>query len=367
MARRYFPRDVEQLVHWYERYISPLSLIAGFVLDNLFLLRRVDAWTSTALLFCYLAVASLGIILINVIEAGKIRTTWIVNNAPLIPVVVQFAFGGLFSGYLSLYSRSASFAFSWIFVIALAILLMSNERFTRLYVRPAFQVSMLFTVLFSFLTFYFPLVFRRIDSTMFLVSGAVSLVSIAIFTQILMYIIPTAIRANRNKIIYSVATTYCVFNLLYFTNIIPPLPLALKEAGIYHNISRSSDGIYRLIGEYVPWYQSYLRYNTIYNRVPNEPVYVWTAIFAPYGFSTTVVHVWQYYDEKKSSWVKYDTVSFPITGGRDGGYRGYSVINPPYGGKWRVDVITTTGRVIGRVAFSIQENESSTALQALER
>lgn len=367
MARRYFPKDVEQLVHWYERFISPLSLIAGFVLDNLFFMRRVDAWNSTALLFFYLAVAASGIILINVIEAGKIRTTWIVKNAPLIPVIVQFSFGGLFSGYLSLYSRSASFAFSWIFVIALAVILMSNERFTRLYVRPAFQISMLFTVLFSFLIFYLPLVFLRIDSVMFLISGAVSLVTIGLFSQLLFFIVPAAIRNNRTKILTSVAVTYCVFNLLYFTNVIPPLPLALKEAGVYHNIARSSDGTYRLIGEYIPWYQSYLRYKMVYNRVPNEPVYVWTAIFAPYGFSTTIKHVWQYYDEKTDSWTIYDTVSFPITGGRDGGYRGYSVINPSNGGRWRVDVITDTGRIIGRVAFSVEETTASTALQALER
>ena len=61
VIRRYLPKDVEELVHWYERYISPLSLVAGFLADNFILLRRVDLWRSNALLFSYLIVAAAGI------------------------------------------------------------------------------------------------------------------------------------------------------------------------------------------------------------------------------------------------------------------------------------------------------------------
>src|SRR5205085_2832031 len=109
MIRRYLPKDIHEVVHWYERYISPLSLIAGFLADNFILLRRVDLLRSNLLLFSYLIIAALGIVLINLIERGRIRKKWVVQAAPLIPVIVQFSFGGLFSGYLSLYSRSAAF------------------------------------------------------------------------------------------------------------------------------------------------------------------------------------------------------------------------------------------------------------------
>ena len=109
MARPRLAKNVEELVHWYERYISPLSLIAGFLADNYILLRRVDLLRSNLLLFSYLIIAAAGIVCINLIETGRLRQPWILKAAPLVPVVVQFSFGGLFSGYLSLYSRSAAF------------------------------------------------------------------------------------------------------------------------------------------------------------------------------------------------------------------------------------------------------------------
>jgi hypothetical protein len=43
IARRFLPRDTQELVLWYERFISPLALIGGFISDNLILLRRIGS------------------------------------------------------------------------------------------------------------------------------------------------------------------------------------------------------------------------------------------------------------------------------------------------------------------------------------
>src|SRR5438046_3026621 len=59
-------------------------------------------------------------------------------------------------------------------------------------------------------------------------------------------------------------------------------------------------------------------------RSPGERVYVFSAIFAPSGLSTIIFHEWQHYDENTKDWVTTNTEQFPIIGGRDGGYRGYS-------------------------------------------
>src|SRR3954470_9274853 len=116
MLRRLLPQSVEELIRWYERYISPLSLLAGFLLDNFVLLKRVDVFFTNALLISYLIVAAIGIAVFQLIETGRLRQPWVLAIAPFVPVIVQFSFGGLFSGYLSLYSRSAAFAASWVFV-----------------------------------------------------------------------------------------------------------------------------------------------------------------------------------------------------------------------------------------------------------
>ncbi len=353
MIRRYLPKNIKELVHWYERYVSPLSLVAGFISDNLFLLRRVDLWTTDALFLFYLCVSSTGIVLINLIEAGRVRRKFLIDAAPVIPVIVQFAFGGLFSGFLSLYSRSAAYATSWIFVILVAVLLIGNERLSRLYVRVPVQIGIFFTTLFSFLIFFLPVVFHQIGPWMFVGSGAAALAIVSLFVSALMRFVPET-RKSLTTTARTIAVIYIGFNILYFTNVIPPLPLALKDAGVYHSIIHdAAAGEYILEGEPLAWYQAYLRYNTVFHESPGESVYVYTSIFAPSGLSTRVLDEWQYYDTTQHAWLNEATVQYPIEGGRDGGYEGYSEYPAPMPGQWRVNVITQYGQLIGQISFTV--------------
>lgn len=362
IARRFLPKDTQELVRWYERYISPLALIGGFIADNLILLRRVDLWTTNALLGSYLVIAAASILFLNAAEEGKVRRTWLLKIVPFIPVVMQFSIGGLFSGYLSLYSRSAAFAGSWVFVTAVALLLLGNERFIRLYYRLAFQVSLYFFVLYSFFIFFLPVVFHRIGFDMFLYAGVASVTLTAALMFLLSRVSPQRLRAGLSRIAQVVVSTFILFNLLYVGNLIPPLPLALKAGGLYHSVVREPDGTYSLTGEEVPWYEAYLRYNLVFHKVPGESAYVFTAIFAPTDLTTVIIHEWQHYDVGTGSWKTVADIPFEITGGRDGGYRGYSGKYDPEPGKWRVNVQTPSGQLITRISFTVEEASSSPAL-----
>ena len=44
-----------------------------------------------------------------------------------------------------------------------------------------------------------------------------------------------------------------------------------------------------------------------------------------------------------------------ISGGREGGYRGYTIKQRVMPGDWRVDAETAEGRIIGRVSFRVEE------------
>ena len=353
MIRRYVPKSTEELAAWYMRYISPLALIAGFIADNLVLLRRIDVWTSHVLLFGYLALAALSIVVLNLIITGRIRTAWVLKITPLIPVVTQFAFGGLFSGYLSLYSRSASFALSWIFVVIVAALLLGNERFVRQYMKFSFQISMFFAVLFSFLIFFLPIVLHRIGPWMFVLSGITSVTVITLFLRFIGYLMPELLRRERTRVARSIAVIFIIFNILFFSNAIPPLPLALKMAGVYHGVERTQDGIFHLGAESEPWYLDYIPHTRMFHHSPGETVYAYSAVFAPSGISTVILHEWQKYDAATGEWLTKATVRYPIIGGRDGGYRGYSFIKDVSAGKWRVNVVTQYGQLIGRISFTI--------------
>ncbi len=363
MIRRFrLPRSIEELTVWYSRYVSPVSLVAGFLADNLFLAKRVDLFLTNAILFTYLVVSAVCIILINLIQEGYIRRPRWVKSLPIFLVAVQFAFGGLFSAYLSLYSRSANIAVSWIFVIGIAALVLANERFSHFYARFFVQIGIYFTVLFSFLTFFLPVVFHTIGPVMFLWSGALALAVMAAFLAALLGISKN--RSGKYRAFVLVGSIYLVFNVLYFTNAIPPLPLALKSGGVYHDIERQIDGSYTLAGEKLPWYEQYLNYTPVYHRAPGEPVFVWSAIFAPSGLSTTVLHRWQWYSASQKQWVTESEITFPIYGGRDGGYRGYSEILSAEPGAWRVDVLTSYGALIGRISFTVVDASTTASLVA---
>ncbi len=360
------PKNVEELAYWYMRYISPLSLIAALLLDYFVLLRRVDLWIGNLLLFFYLALAAVCITLMNVIEAGRLRHPRILMVTPIIPVVAQFAFGGLFAAYLSLYSRSAAVEISWIFIILIAALLIGNERFVRLYTRFVFQFSVFFTVLFSFFIFFLPVISGKIGPYMFLASGAASLIVVTGFYYFLLFLVPERARAESTKLARSIAIIFLTFNVLYFSGAIPPLPLALKDAGIYHGITRIENE-YRLLGEPTKPGQIYLRYSRIFHSVPGESAYVYTAIFAPIGLNTTISHKWQRYDVFTEEWITEVTIPFYVVGGRDGGYRGYSIKSNIIPGKWRVDVVTEFGQLIGRVSFTAVETNDFVPVEVFIR
>ena len=354
MTARYLPKNSQELMRVYERYISPLALIAGFLADNFILLKRVDLLQTNLLLFFYLFITALGIITVQLIETGRVREERKANSLPLVLIAMQFSFGGLFSGYLSLYSRSASLAVSWIFIAIIAVLLFGNERFMRLYSRFTFQISMYFAVLFSFLIFFLPVVLHRIGPMIFILSGVLSVLGIMLFLFVLDRAVPEVVRKDISLVSAIIVVIFCFFNLLYFANIIPPLPLALKDAGVYHSIIHQTGGDYQLFAEPVPWYEYYiLNYNTQYHATVGEGVYVYSAIFAPTGLSTGILHQWQYYDGASRSWITADTLRFDIQGGRDGGYRGYSFKSSPAPGSWRVNVITEYGQLIGRISFTV--------------
>jgi hypothetical protein len=350
MARFRLPKSTEELILWYERFISPITLIAGFTLDTI-IIRRVDLLFSNVLLFSYLIIASICIILLNLILVGKLKGRGWISLAPFLPAIIQFCFGGLFSGYLILYSKSAALSVSWIFVAILAFLLIGNERFRNLYKNFSFQMSLLFFGVFSFLTFFLPVLIGKIGSSIFLIGGALSLVAMSFIFRFTAYLIP-AMKAERGKVARVIGSIFLLFNILYFTNAIPPLPLALKNSGVYHNIQRIGDEYY-LSEEPSHWYESYLRYNTVFHRAPGESVYVFSAVFAPTKLSTTILHEWEYFDKKANAWVRTGTFGFQITGGRDGGYRGYSLRENVTAGKWRVNVKTGNGVIIGRISFTV--------------
>ena len=100
----------------------------------------------------------------------------------------------------------------------------------------------------------------------------------------------------------AIAVIYVLFNILYFTNAIPPLPLSMKDAGVYHSVMHDQvAGTYTVVGEQSPWYDFMFPFDDVFHETPGGSAFVYTSVFAPSGLSTQILHEWQYYDAVKKA------------------------------------------------------------------
>lgn len=83
----------------------------------------------------------------------------------------------------------------------------------------------------------------------------------------------------------------------------------------------------------------------------NRGVVAYTAVYAPAGLRQPIAHVW-----RRDGQVTNAITLSPVHGGRREGFRTYSrktVFPSDPGGRWSVDVVTTSGQLIGRLRFLV--------------
>ncbi len=345
---------IEKIKNWfikYERPISSVSLVGGFVFDAL-TLRRIDALWDNVWTAGHLLIVAVCIILINRNDYksadnathGK-KHFWLVN-------ILQFFFGGLLSTYLVFYFRSSSLLASWPFLFLLLLAFWANEALKRHYERLSFQIGLFYLSLFSFTIYYVPVLFHQIGKMVFVVSGLVSLVLMMAFLIVLKKAAGSGIWDHRRTILTLVLGIFALMNLMYFFNLIPPIPLSLKDSGVYYWYGRNASGNLMATYEDSGWKNYFSLYDNIHIDA-GQPVYVYSAVFSPTNLNLKIAHDWQHYNQVTGQWQSNYRINLSVIGGRDGGYRTYSQRSNLEPGKWRVSVETLDGQVIGTVRFNL--------------
>ncbi len=343
-----YPRLFE-LWRRYERHVAVGALLFGFVFDSL-TLDRPDSLIDNAILLTYLTICFLTILLLSVKQSRARRQE--VEYQPLfLTLVLQFAFGNLTSGLLVLYARSGTLMGGLIFLSIFAAMLIGNEFVKSRYAQVRFNIAIFYLLLLSYLTLTVPVVMGEIGLRAFLVSGATSLLIIGGFLALVWY-------AAKNRDILrpaaiTVASIFTVFNIFYFLNVIPPVPLAVRDIGVYHSVTLSLPGGYAATYEKNSWWEFWQSTNDTYHRSPGERAYCFSAVFAPARLTTPIYHRWERYSEEEGDWQTISRISFQISGGRDEGYRGYSFVSSPAAGRWRCSVETKSGALVGRFNFTV--------------
>jgi MFS family permease len=334
-----------------ERHLGAVAFILGF---------GVDLFTFTVLSVAYanLAFASYLCLALSMVLLGsvfpRLRTyehSWARTVSVLAPLAAQYAIGSLLSGFMIFYAKSAELSAAWPFLLLLAGAFIGNEFFRTHYKYLAFQLSLLFFALYAYLIFAIPLLLEKLGPLVFLMSTGASVVGFALYLYLLGRINKVELYASLRFALPGALVTLLLINVAYFTGALPPIPLTMPESGIYHALEKV-DGKYVVQSEKaLKWYEFYIP-RTLHTG-GTTALYAYSAVAAPIKFGARVAHRWEHYDESKNAWVTESRIEFAISGGRPGGYRGYSEFTPHTAGAWRVSVETSGGQVIGRVPFTL--------------
>lgn len=340
----------------YSHIFSSFGLVLGLIVTPI-TLQRIDNFGENLWIILHVFIAIFGILglnyLDNKITAGKIDRKYSNSIIFWSTLVIQFAFGNLFSTYIIFYFRSSSLSVSWPFIILILFILIGNELWKKHYSRLILQVSTLFLAIYMFIIFLLPIITHRIGDDIFIYSGLLSILIILIIIFSLWKISKEKFIKSKKTLVMSLSGIFIFINIFYFLNIIPPIPISLKDAGVYYSIKKDSSGFYVLEEKKKDW-TDYFRINDVFERYNNEPVYFFSAIFSPTKFDTYITHEWNYYNKEVKKWINVNKINLSIIGGRDNGYRTYSMKSNIYEGLWEVKVKTKNNRVVGRVRFEVK-------------
>lgn len=340
----------------YERHISSAALLVGFIFDSL-TLRYTTLSSQTLIFFMYILIAGMAILVLHLIESSEKGSGGYSKIHFWFTLLLQFTLGNLFSMFFVFYSRGVSLTTSWPFLLLLFANLVGNEVFKKHYVRLSVQVSLFFVAVFSLTIYLVPLLTHSMGKLMFIISGLLSLFFVYGFVRLLGLLSRRRIADSKKGIAMGIGVVYVIINIFYFSGSIPPVPLSMRASGVYHSLRFVGQGSYEVMGEDTSLLD-FIRGYHVYHRTAGEPVYVATSVYAPADLNTEIVHNWQYYDMAGEKWRSASRVIVPIVGGREEGYRLYSMKWNVFPAKWRVDVETADGHIVGRIRFNIVEVEA---------
>ncbi|MCA9732256.1 MAG: DUF2914 domain-containing protein [Deferribacteres bacterium] len=342
----------------YEKFYPVIFFLAGFLYDSLTL--NIENTFDHFILLLYTIVAGGMILLIGMLETGQITHEKILRYKKWYPNILQFLLGGLFSAYVVFYFKSAAISKSLIFVCFLLILMVLNEFFHHKMLNITFLCTLYFFSTFAFLTFFLPIITHKLNTATFFSSG---IIGFLITSGIVTVIYRQIFKDNPKEIFGKVSPPIIVFGIMsffYMANWIPPVPLSMKDGGIYHFVKKNpSEGTYT-VKYYRDWFLKFWdNSDNVYHWASGDTVFCYASIFAPIDWEATVYYQWRKYDPGQEKWNDRDRLSYAISGGRKGGYRGFTYKRNIDEGEWRVDIETEYGQVLGRIEFDVVASEAA--------
>lgn len=350
---RYRNSAFRNFIRKHSKYAPILFFIGGFIFDTL-TLGRIDRTYDLTVLCLHMTSLSITLYLYNLADDGKWKDTFLARYEEYLPLAIQFFFGGLSSAYVIYFSRSVSLSKTASFFIILVLLLIANEFLKKRISNKYLQFGVYYFISFTFFTFMIPVFLKELNTNIFLISGGVSLVSTLVLLTIIYSKSPSTRKEIKlGKMVFIIIAIYGIINLFYFLKLIPPVPLALDKGIVAHKVIQRN-GNYEVTYESEDSYIFWRKHKLEFSYSPDQPVYIFSSIFAPTDLKKSIFHRWRRYNEKTKEWVTVEDIGYDITGGRDGGFRGYTYKTNVSAGDWEVQVLTEEEQVLGVISFKIK-------------
>lgn len=271
--------------------------------------------------------------------------------------VMHFFLGTLLNAFMVFYFRSSSGLLSFCFLVLLAGLIVGNElpHFRRK--GPMVRVMLLSFCVTSFFAYLVPVLMgslRPWHYPLAAVLGSGATVGLwKLFHRFAHDAGWTFRRAALPGLLLQAALL-----VFYFLNIIPPVPLSLKHIGIYASVvpTRSEQGLrHELTYQAAPAWRFWRQEDASFVAPLGSRAYAFARIFAPTHFDDSVRFAWEFEDRQRG-WVgRGAPYSTSLSGGSEQGYRSYAYTTLSQPGRYRVRVLTSDGREIGRQTFAYVE------------
>lgn len=334
---------------------------AGFLFDVV-LLHRID---STPLLIhqgVYL-VLSAGLIFWDhrLQVQGQEPTGFLGKVASYRLWVMHFFLGTLLNAFMVFYFRASSGLAAFCFLIGLSVLMVANELPRFRAQGPIVRVMLLSFALTSYLAYLLPVLWGQLSSWQYMLSVVLGSAATYGLWRFFVRFTQDPHWTMRRAVIPGLSMQLTLL-VLYIVGAIPPVPLSLKQIGIYAAVTPTKDEQgarhYELSYQPAPVWEVWRTSNDAYVGPTGSRVYAFVRIFAPAKFHDQVRFAWDYDDPQRGWTPRGSPYTTLLSGGSEEGFRtfAYSTMGRP--GDYRVRVLTMDDREIGRKTFTFVEGES---------
>ncbi len=330
---------------------------AGFLFDVV-LLHRID---STPLLIhqgSYLVLTSLLVFVDHRITSrGKEPEGFWGKVASYRLWVMHFFLGTLLNAFIVFYFRASSGFYGLVFICVLAAVIVANELPQFRSRGPVVRVALLSFSITSYLAYLLPVLVGKLRPWQYLVAVLLgSLATYGLWRVFRRFTEDPGWTVQRAVVPGLVVQGLLL--VLYFAEVIPPVPLSVKHIGVYYGVEvdKSEPGRrhYLLKFQKAPFWKFWAKTRDELLVGPQDKAWAFVRIFAPARFQDDVTFAWDF-DDPQKGWIPWGKpFSTALSGGNEEGFRTFANTTPSRAGTYRVRVLTADAREIGRETFDVK-------------